>query len=346
MTRPMPRCLPAGRSLALLLACLLANTGCFTILRDIQGTRLRLARLHSPPPGTPSTYLEFKGKGKIEPRFGFVRLGYQVRQPFDMSVSVGIFDPKKLAVADGQRGCLEMDEPPSGSPLVYAVVCADYTTALSGFNVSYFHNLDGSTVFGTTVFVPGSWADLRIAGDGSNLTFSTRGQGPAPWTDIGSTAYTRDLGVLPSVGVNYLVKGGVMDFTNPALISGTNSPASPEDYAYEELMYAEEHLFFACLEIEVGDVGGALDDLGYAADHVDNANSAIDSLLAVHGVGVIDPKELKKAAKNVQKAMSKTQKAQAQLGLGKTKPAGKQINKAIKKADQAAFTFRPFENAI
>jgi hypothetical protein len=346
MTHPTIRRLPAGRTFALLLVCVLAFPGCFTILQDIQGTKIRLAKLRSAPPGTPSTYLQFQGKGKNDPRSGFLRIGYQVRQPFDMSVSVGIFDTGKLADADGQRGCMEIDEPPSGGPLVFAVVCADYASTLAGFDVSYFHNLDGPTVSGPTVFVPGSWADLRIAGDGAALTFSTRGQGQTAWIDIGSTAYTGNPGLLPSVGANFLNRGGELDFTNPSLVSAAFSPATTEEIVYQELMDAETHLFFACLAIEVGDVTGALDELSFAMDHVETANGLIDGLVAVKGVGPIDPKALKKAARSVQQALSKAQKAQAKLAVGKTKPAGKQINKAIKKADKAALTFQPFENVI
>lgn len=341
------RGLPARRTLALLLvACALAGSGCFTLLRDLQGTRLRLARLTSPPPGTPDTYLEFKGTGRIDPRFGFVRLGYQVRQPFDMSVAVGVFDPSQLADADGQRACMEIDEPPSTAALVFAVICADYFASLGGFDVSFFHNLDGPTVSGPTVFVPGSWADLRIAGDGAALTFSTRGTGQTAWTDVGSTPYTRNPGVLPSVGVNFLSPGGVMNFTNPFLSNAPSSPASPEEFVYEELMYAEEALFFACLAIELGDPFGALAELAGAAAHLSAASAEINSQLLARGVGPVDPKELTKAAKNVGKALGKAEKAQAQLDAGKLKPAGKQINKAIKSADKAALSFQPFENVI
>lgn len=334
------------RSVGVLLVCLLVSSGCFTILQDIQNVRMRLANLRQPISGLPTTYLQFRGRGKSEPRIGFVRAGYLIQQPFDLSVTAGVFDQNLLQDADGQRACLEIDERPDGSPLSFAVICGDYSLSMGGYNVFYSHNLDGTLVSGGTTFFPGAAVDYRIAGDGADLTFSARSLGATAWTDLGAIAYVRDPGLAISVGGAYLNKGGEVGFTNGWLVDGPHFPGSIEDEIYDDLMYAEEHLFFYCLYLEIGDEAAALDELLDAASHVDDAYAGIDLLTQVRGAGAIDPKALKKAAKNVGKAQKKIAKAQAKLAAGKIKSAAKQTGKAIKSADKAAITFQPFANVI
>jgi hypothetical protein len=339
------------RSLAVLLACLMASPGCFSLLFDIQGARLKLQRLRPPISGLPESYLQFRGRGNKEPRNAFVRAGYQIRQPFDVQVQAGIYVPERIPDADGQRACMEIDERPDGTALTFAVLCGDYFTSLGGYNVFWFHNLDGATVTGPTMFFPGASVDFRMTGDGVDLAFFARSPGAMAWTDLGSTPYVRDPGLLGSVGANFLNKGGEIGFTNPFLANGPHprvarGPFDPEEIIYDELMYAEEHLFFYCLFLELGDFVSAEAELFAAADHLDFALSGINTLIVARGVTAIDEKALKKAEKNVAKARSKVDKAGAKLAVGKTKPAGKQGNAAIKKADKAALTFRPFENVI
>lgn len=107
--------------------------GCaVTPYQDTQGSSIAF-RSYRPEPQTSrhrESYLQVRGKGREQPRFGFVRLGYELFAPWKTGFTMGGFDTRRLEQSVDQQGCVEFDVPES-NPLQFAALCG-FKTSLTG----------------------------------------------------------------------------------------------------------------------------------------------------------------------------------------------------------------------
>lgn len=327
--------------LALMAALTLGGCASEVSYQDAQNALIRPASRPWVAP-TPSkhkeTYLQVRGKGKEEPRFGFVRTGYELFAPFRLGVTMGGFDAKLVEYSLGQQGCVELDVPES-NPLQFAAFCG-FKTSATNWAMTVGYNLGGSS--GQSGFVNFNDAGDRIrmkieADDESELRFYAKTTVAIDWTLV-STIDADDLGLdlteeslVPGYGGSLLNKNGEIGF---ASFWATRAPRPAPSDEQRVLDYSMEGIKFNLKSIqrlgdEFPDDDEALDNLGSARWNYQMAFETIDLDLPATDDNDDALGYLEKSIQATDKALELT------LG-GKYKAASKQSQKAADWGSRAA----------
>jgi hypothetical protein len=319
-------------------ALLLAGCGITHI--DSSGARIR-HRTYRPEPQTSKqkeNYLQIRGKGKATPRFGFVRVGYELFAPWKLGLKMGGFDLKALQYSLDQQGCVELDVPAS-NPLEYAAFCG-FKTSLGGdwqFTVGY--SLGGST--GQSAFVnfpaAGDVMRMKVEADASSMiSFYAKAPADVDWTMVeqlnaGLLGYdlTQD-SLLPAVGGANLNNKGEIGFAS--FWGSTASRPSPTD----EEMVLDHTLEGIKLSLKaVQRLDGLFPDDVNALDHLNEAKLNYQWASDYIDLNFPETKENKKALKSLGKAIKLTDKAIEKTQDGNYKSAASKSGKAAKQGDKA-----------
>jgi hypothetical protein len=278
-------------------------------------------------------YLALRGR-KPAPGSGFVQAPPDTFAPFDVAVRTGLFDPERVATAEGVRACLELS---SVGFDPFFDVCADYTAAGGGtWNVLAFH---GPPV----VFLTGSAAlagpeiELRTETDGATLRFHARAAGDPGWIPVAEMPW-EDPGVAlkPAVGATNLRKGTTIGFDEPVYASAP--PPGPLDAAGQAAFDAQRCLVaglgaFLALDRDPPDLAVAATALPTAAAAAADAVAAADAL---------PPGRTRTKASALLRGVAKgLAKAEAHVDAGRGERALASLTKAGKKAVQASLLLSP-----
>lgn len=283
-------------------------------------------------------YLQVRGKGKEEPRFGFVRTGYELFAPFRLGVTMGGFDAKLVEYSLDQQGCVELDVPNS-NPLQFAAFCG-FKTSATNWAMTVGYNLGGSS--NQSAFVNFNDAGDRIrmkieADDESELRFYAKTTVAIDWTLV-STIDADDLGfdlteesLVPGYGGSRLNKNGEIGFAN---FWATRAPRPDPSDEQRVLDYTLEGIKFNLkgiqrLDDESPDESDALDNLDSARSNYQMAYAYIDLNLPM-----TDDND--DALAYLGKSIQFTDKALDLTFDGKYKAAWKQSQKAADWGNRAA----------
>lgn len=325
-----------------LLAGALALAGCYGLAyRDGSGAQIR-HQTYKPQPQTSKhkeNYLQFLGKGKSPPRFGFARVGYELFAPWQLGFKMGGFEPKALPYSLDQQGCVEFDVPGS-NPLEYAAFCGFKTSLAGDWSLTVGYNLAGSS--GQSPFVDFNGAGDQIkmkveADDLSVIHFYARSLSALDWTlvydlDAGCMGYdlTQD-SLLPAVGGANLNNKGEIGFGS--FWGSTAARPTPTD---------EQRVLDATFEgIKLNLKGiqrldNLVPDQADALDHLNEARTSYQWAYDYVDANLPGTKENGKALKYLGKAVRFTDDAVEKTQDGKWNAAMSRSKKAAKSGGKAA----------
>ena len=335
---------PERRVLAITVSLLTALTlgGCTTPLayQDNQGSLIRPASrpwVAPVPSEHKESYLQVRGKGKEEPRFGFVRLGYELFAPFRLGVTMGGFDAKLVEYSLGQQGCVELDVPNS-NPLQYATFCG-FKTSPTNWAMTVGYNLGGfGGQSGFVNFDSGDRIRMKIeADDESELRFYAKTTVAMDWTlvnTINADAFGLDLteqSLVPGYGGGMLNKNGEIGF---ASFWATRAPRPDPSDEQRVLDYTLEGIKFNLKGVQR--LGDADPDEDEALDNLTSARSNYQLAYEYIDLNLPETDDNDDALAYLGKSIESTDKALDLTLDGKFKAAGKQSQKAASWGNRAA----------
>ena len=274
--------------------------------------------------GPQDRYLAIFGKRKTlpppaEPQpVAFYQSTPDVFAPFDVSLHFGLFDPAKLATADGVRACLEID---NVGFTVFFTVCGLYEEAQARWTVfagTHQGSLPGS------VLVAGTDVEVRVETDGTTLRFHGRPYGSNTWEEVASTAFPPQTAPLKaSFGASSIRKGTEVGFDHPSFASA----ADPGMLTLERAITTDANAALLAGLAAALALDGASPDFPSAAGSFDLADTKLgDALLKV--ASLAPGKTQRKAQKLFSKGRAKLLKAEAESAAGDADGALKQLLKA------------------
>ena len=336
--------MPATKRIALTIGLLvgaLSLAGCGTMYEDLVSVKMR-PRAYKPQPQTSKhkeNYLQFLGKGKTAPRFGFLRSGYELFAPWRVGLRMGGFEQKALQYSLNQQGCIEFDVPNS-NPLQFAAFCGFKNSLGGDWSLTVGYNLGGSS--GQSPFVDfngaGDRIKMKVEADAmSMIRFYAKPEAVIDWTlvyGLDAAALGLDLtqdSLLPAVGGSSLNNKGEMGF---ASFWGSTAP---RPNATDEEMVLDSTMEGIKLNLKaVQRLDNLVPDDVNALDHLNEAKlsyqSAYDRIVA----DLPDTKENGKALNFLGKAIQFSDKAIEKTQDEKWKPAMGQSKKAAKSGGKAA----------
>jgi hypothetical protein len=309
--------------LALALAGALA-AGCEKAISDVlEESRdgARGARGSARGPG--DRYLAMRGR-KAEPGLAFVQATPDTYAPFDVSVRTGLFDPERMATADGTRVCLELSTVDFS---LFYDVCADYAAASGTWTVLAFHGPPATFLPGT-LQLAASEIELRTETDGTTLRFHAREAGAPDFAPVSQMPFPAQAAPLkPAVGATNLRKGTVVGFDDPSYASA----AAPGPLSAEASVAADVNACllrgleaFLALDGASPDFAAAAASLAEAALALADARSGADAL-APGPTATRVRRRLAGAAKGLAKAEGQVADERADRALGKLEKVGRQL---------------------
>jgi hypothetical protein len=268
-------------------------------------------------------YLAMRGR-TAEPGTAFVQAPPDTWAPFDVSVRTGLFDPERMATADGARVCLELS---TVDFAVYYDVCADYAAASGTWTVFAFHGAPATSLPGA-VELAGPEIELRTETDGTTLRFHAREAGAEDFAPVSELPFPPQASPLKAaVGGTNLRKGTVVGFDDPSYTSaGPPLPLSAEaDVAADTNACLLAGLAaFLALDGAAPDFSAASAALADATLGLASARSGADSLAPSPTAKKVR-RRLDAAGKSLAKADRDVAEERAERALGRLAKAGRQL---------------------
>jgi hypothetical protein len=278
-------------------------------------------------------YFGVRGKKSTPTGLLFSQTTPDTWAPFDVSIHFGLFDPGQIPTADGVRPCLEVDN--VGFSVFYDV-CAVYSAAMGGWNLSAFRGLPFTPLPGA-LFVPGPEVEARIETDGTTLRFHGRAFGSMTWNEFASTPFPAQTEALKAAfGASQIRKGTEVGFDDPSYQSAPPpGPLTPEQEAAAPANAALLAGLSAALALD-----GASPDFEAAETSLLAARmSLVDAQTLT--AALPETKATKKAAKRLAKAVKKLDAALASVDAQDVDRAFKDLLKAGDQVEQAVVLLVP-----
>ena len=218
-----------------------------------------------------------------------------LRPPYDISVRFGIFDPAFVPIADGSRGCLNLQSEDFVS--IFYAVCAEYQSSPEGMVVD-------TGPITTELFFPGErQADIRAVADGATLRLYGRAPGAADWTELGSGFALPPFQALRIGGAaSFVPEASQVGFDELAFSAGAPGSPSAEESAATLVLDGLSAGLEAILALD-----GDTPDFAAAGAGLEEAGNALSSAEAASLA--LGTKDGKKAAKKLRGAAKKLSKA-------------------------------------
>ena len=328
----------AGALVPLLL--LLPLSGCALIFAQKVKLRLdhRLVDLLDKK-GPRDRFVSFLGKKKTDPDclasfdaarcpVGLAVAPFELRAPFQLSLSAGMFDADRIAESENAVYCAEIDD--VGDPLpafgsVFWFLCA---RGVSGGTQVFASDSAGMIDPGVaqTFYAGVTEVDFQIENDGTDWSFRSRPRGSGLYDQLAQVPASAPSGELyASVGITNLYKKGLIGFDGITL-SNTPEPApTPEELFEQFVQDAVEAEMEAC-----GSIDGAMPDFTLAGNLLDDSLVSLGEARLQLAL-LPDTKEIRKAGKRLDQSEKSLLGAMKKLDGAKIDPTGRKLRKAVQR---------------
>jgi hypothetical protein len=243
--------------------------------------------------------------------------------PFEVSVTWGVFDDATIFDANGARGCVRTENLDFSDSFG---VCAER----QGGGITVTADATSGPVPGSVFLGGATRADLRIALDGTTLTFYARENGAAEWQEVDTTTFDQEDGLRPFIAAAVVPPGAGIGLDDLRIRGGAPPSPRPEDAVAHDLA-----LTFADLLDALAAADQATPDLDTATNFFASAGTHLDA--AATGAAALTSKEGRKAKKKIasaERALGKSAVAfNAQKGVKGSKAYGKGVKDVLAALD-------------